>query len=154
MEHIVKEMTQYIEDFVIKPHPVFNNMSVCPFAKKALLKNKIQFEIYDFNDGLKDSFLSIIRNFIDQNIFELLMFIGPNDIDIVKLHNFTKQLEGVFAEVEVFDGHPQDDFNVAGLYTHREPYPNIVVQKKSLLNKARNLLKKTRYFDKWNKIIP
>ena len=42
---IVRELTQYIIDFVEQPQPKLGNLPVCPFARKARLENRIRFEV-------------------------------------------------------------------------------------------------------------
>ena len=34
---------QWIDDFVTKPNPVFGDLPPCPFARKAMLENKVKF---------------------------------------------------------------------------------------------------------------
>ena len=42
---IVRELIQYIVDFVEQPHPKLGNLPVCPFARRARLENRIRFEV-------------------------------------------------------------------------------------------------------------
>ena len=34
---------QWIDDFVTKPNPVFGDLPPCPFARKAIVENKVKF---------------------------------------------------------------------------------------------------------------
>jgi hypothetical protein len=53
----------------------------------------------------------------------------------------------ILPEFEAFTGHPFDEHCIKGEYTRREPYPNLQFNRKSLLDEATNILKKTKYYD-------
>ena len=38
-----QQVKDWIEDFVTKPNPVFGDLPPCPFARKAMLENKVKF---------------------------------------------------------------------------------------------------------------
>ena len=37
------KIQQWINDFVTKPNAVFGNLPPCPFARKAIVENKVEF---------------------------------------------------------------------------------------------------------------
>jgi hypothetical protein len=45
--------------------------------------------------------------------------------------------------------HPDDSFNIDGLYTRREPYPNIQLLRLDLGVRGAESLKSTGYYDRW-----
>ena len=45
--------------------------------------------------------------------------------------------------------HPVDPFNIDGLYTRREPYPNIQLLRLDVGVRAAESLKNTGYYDRW-----
>jgi hypothetical protein len=45
--------------------------------------------------------------------------------------------------------HPVDPFNIDGLYTRREPYPNIQLLRLDVGVRAAENLKNTGYYDRW-----
>jgi hypothetical protein len=51
--------------------------------------------------------------------------------------------------LEGFGGHPQDDFQIQGLYTRRGPWPNFQIIKRSLAKKASQSLWSTGYYRNW-----
>jgi hypothetical protein len=49
----------------------------------------------------------------------------------------------------VLGAHPEDPFNIDGLYTRREPYPNIQLLRLDAGVRAHESLKNTGYYDRW-----
>ena len=58
---IVRELSQYIIDFVERPHPKLGNLPVCPFARKARLENRIQFEVLELT---REGILALVPLFM------------------------------------------------------------------------------------------
>jgi hypothetical protein len=46
-------------------------------------------------------------------------------------------------------GHPEDPFNIDGLYTRREPYPNIQLIGLDVGERAHQSIKNSGYYDRW-----
>lgn len=136
---------KYIQDFVEKPHPVFNNLSVCPFARKARLEGRIRIEVCDLSQDV----LSICRSFSPTD-HDIMIVMHPDKTGVDK-----DDLELLAALVstelgyEVFTGHPEHDFRIGDLYTRREPYPNLQLVAPGLLAAAVAGLKKTGYYANW-----
>ena len=49
--------------------------------------------------------------------------------------------------------HPDDDFNIEGLYTRRTPHPAISLMRFDIGERAYKSLLKSRYYDKWTGVI-
>ncbi len=135
----IEVFKQYIKDFIEKPHEVFGNLPVCPFAHSA----KINFLVFD--NITKAEVLEHHKN----NDKEMLIIIIKN-MDVIDLNCLAKEVSIELKDCFVFGGHPIDDFNINGLYTRRDPYLNIQIIKKARLLEARNSLKKS-YYKNWNK---
>lgn len=144
---IIKELTEYLENFVEKPHPCFNNLPICPFVRKARLDNEIWFHL-----GFQSTeIIEKIHEFIKQDKKKILWIINPDkNYSLKETYEFIDNIQSQVKEldVELFGGHPEDPFKIGDLYTRREPYPNFVVQSKKTLEEARNSLKKTNYYNK------
>lgn len=143
-ELILKEMTDHLINFVEKPHPAFANLPPCPFAKKARLQNKIKFIIFDFTNGLTEDLSKLLQ--LDPN-YEIIWVINPNkNMPVDALYKLIDDINAVNPVLEAFGGHPEDPYEMAGVKTRQEPYPNFVLQSKEILDKARWKLKHTKYY--------
>lgn len=135
-------------NFVEKPNPAFSNLPVCPFAKQARKSGKI--ECFVHNLSVCKEIEDRIAAFVAQDHHETLWLIQPNQeissVDTDKVSDALSEKYG--PELMFFSGHPESEFQMGGIYTRREPYPNIIVQKTSVLAHKELKLKNTRYYDK------
>src|SRR5262249_52207889 len=46
-------------------------------------------------------------------------------------------------------GHPDDPFNIDGLHTRQEPYPNIQLTRLDIGERAHQSIKNSGYYDRW-----
>lgn len=140
MDHLI--------NFVEKPSETFANLPVCPFAKQARTFGKIQCFVHSL--VLTRAIDEQIELFKGQDHYETLWLIHPNCIiNSQETDAISDDLARRYGpELQFFSGHPQSNFQMYGIYTRREPYPNIIVQKTSLLNRKERLLQNTRYYDK------
>lgn len=146
---VIQEFVDHIINFVEKPK--LNGLPVCPFAKKARVKNLILFHVMPLT---YDSTLSwIINN--HNTVHEVMIIINDNksNLSANDVENLAEQLNATLPSMglQAFWGHPQALFCVDGVFTRREPYPNIQVIKKSVVEKAEKLLQATDYYNKWSK---
>lgn len=140
MDAIIQEFILYIENYIEKPNKIFKNLPVCPFAKK--FKSKVKFLVIDLD-------LEKIRELIsvfDYNYIIYTIIHSSKEFDINLLKSVTSQLEKDHPLFEIFYGHPNDDFNINGEFTRRDPYPNIQIVVKSEIEKFRKKLENTQYY--------
>ena len=71
---IVRELSQYIIAFVEQPHAKLGNMPVCPFARKARLENRVQFEVRELT---YEGVLALVPSFRARPEFDLMICIHP-----------------------------------------------------------------------------
>lgn len=153
---IIESTLRWMTEFVELPHPVFSDLPICPFAKKARLANQILFKIERFSaltEFDRDSaIMKSIYEFYNSE-FEIMVVINPEKTAISapetkelidKLNNQISEL-GLLA----FHIHPEEDFNIDGLHTRRMPYPGFTVQVNSKLKPASDALEKTEYYKNW-----
>jgi len=143
---IIAKTIQHIIDFVEKPHPVFGGMPVCPFAKKARLGNKIRFEVLAFETV--EDLIPLVSSFTREH--ELMQVLHPGKIECCKLYDLAGELNESITKngLQVFCGHPEDTFNIAGVYTRREPYPTLQVIWQDVAKAAEDKLSE-RYYKNW-----
>jgi hypothetical protein len=136
-EIVVAETVDYLTEFLEKPHPLFGNLPICPFSKKYRLSH-VKWVIGSLN-------FDYIINYPFGDHF-LLWFIDPTGIDIECVRELECKLSETLPDCVVLSGHPQDKFELHGLATRREPYPNIQLFKKSVLRVFQDKLLKTQYY--------
>src|SRR5262249_44697439 len=123
---IVRELTQYIIDFVERPQPKLGNLPVCPFARKARLENRIRFEVHELT---RRAVLDLVPLLEAEPELHMVIFIHPNKegISAGEIRRLVDALNETLPakNLMVLGPHPEDPLNIDGLYTRREPYPNI-----------------------------
>lgn len=159
-EEVVGEISAYILDFIAVPNPVFGGLPVCPFAAKALRDKRIDFQVAPFSgaDIAADSdTMNKLRRFQDSDDFDILMFVHPerDGMSIEKLAAIIVIAQNrIGNEVKLFGGHPADDFNIGGVYTRRDPFPNFQAVKTSLLAQAEQKIAGTNYYKNFGAAKP
>lgn len=153
---ILEQMLDYIQQTIEVPHPTFGNMPICPFARQARLADKFLYKICAFSNSdlhSNSELVTFIQNFGQQAQYELLLVIHPEPeaLDLGVMHRFTENLNRQIAAFDLiaFDGHPQDDFNVQGVYTRQAPYIHFTVQPQHRVKQASDRLRHTSYYQNW-----
>lgn len=155
-ERVIAEMMGYFQEFVEVPHPVFGNLPVCPFARKARLDNAIMFRVYPFADRDVTSdagFMEIVTTFAGDDAHEILIVAHPDaeKLSVADMTLFVDALNPKLAPHDLvgFGGHPQDPFNIQGVYTRRSPYPHLSIQSTPYLKQITQSLRNTDYYRNW-----
>ncbi len=153
---ILESTLRWMTEFVESPHPVFSDLPVCPFTKKARLANQILFKIERFSaltEFDRDSaIMRSIHEFYNSD-FEILAVINPEKtaISAPQTKELIEKLNDRISKLGLlaFHTHPEEDFNINGLHTRRAPYPGFTVQVNSKLKPASDSLQKTEYYNNW-----
>jgi hypothetical protein len=154
---VINEMIKYMTTVLEQPNPAFEGLPVCPFAQKYRLQNLIQFHVHPFSfDDLSNNsaLIDVIKTFKARSQYEVLFVIHPDRqaLRIEQLQSLMLGLNEYLKELELvaYGGHPDDSFNINGVYTRREPYINFTVQTPDKLKWASQLLEKTSYYKNWS----
>ena len=154
---VIGKMVKYMTTVLEQPNPAFGGLPVCPFAQKYRLQNLIQFHVHPFapSDLSETSALmDVIKTFKTRSQYEVLFVIHPDRqaLNIEQLQSliasFNQSLQSL--GLVAYGGHPDDSFNINGVYTRREPYINFTVQTPDKLKWASQLLEKTPYYYNWS----
>lgn len=151
---IIKEVTDYIVNYIEKPSPAFGGFPVCPFAKKHRLAGEINFVVLDFSlsESIDPRITKLVEGFLAQTHYKSLFVIHPDkNLDQVALTEFCDKLQSVVkpSGLMLFRGHPQDPFKIGDEYTRREPYPGFQLLHEALILETRAKLKPA-YFKNWS----
>jgi len=153
---IIQQMATYLEQEIEKAHPVFGGMPICPFSRKARIANKIWYEVYEFAIADLDTdsnLMQLIQTYSQDSHHEVLLIIHPSPqrLSLQETHDFVEQLNVAISPYNLlaFDGHPQDDFNIHGVYTRKAPYIHLTIQNKHKIKQASDALMQTTYYKLW-----
>ena len=154
---MIATMVQYLETVLEQPHPAFGGLPICPFSKKARLQNKIFYKVLALEmDQLHEGseLRQAIAAFHKSQQHEVLLFISPDEqaLTVEQVQVLVEQLNDRLAPLGLtaFGGHPQDPFNVQGVYTRREPFINLTIQALTVLQAASGQLARTSYYQNWS----
>ncbi len=155
---VIAAMTQYLQDVLEQPHPVFGDLPLCPFAKQARLQSKIDFQVQRFQlddlASLSSPLMSIIQQFAQTHQHDVLLVIHPDPQTMISLDRFQHGVDCLNTHLQplnltVFGGHPADPFHIQGVRTRQDPYLNLAIQSIEKLRLASARLATTRYYENW-----
>lgn len=151
---IIKEVTDYIVNYIERPSDVFGGFPVCPFSKKHRLAGEINFVVLDFSlaDDIDPRVTSLVQQFLEQTHHKSLFVIHPDKtLDQNALARFCNTLQAALHPLGLllFRGHPKDTFKVGDQYTRREPYPGFQLLHQTLITQTRAKLNPA-YFKNWS----
>ena len=98
-------------------------------------------------DEIDDRIVNVVDSYFSD--YQKLIIIAHPDQHIchIKLNRLGDLYEKRFPDLIVFRSHPLNEFQVDGLYTRREPYPNLQFVTKQHLAEARARLS-SKYYSK------
>ena len=145
MSQKIEQITDWIQQFIEKEHPLFTNMPTCPFAKKARKNQTIKYQIVQLRQI--ETYLNLIESFKhDKN--EGLLLVEQDQITNREIEDITDLLTEMHRQdLQLFAFHPQSQFEMQGLYTRQMPHPSIIMHKHTDINKKETVLKKTKYYN-------
>ncbi|MFY7802386.1 MAG: hypothetical protein ACOVQ7_03070 [Limnoraphis robusta] len=156
-DKIIQRTIEYMMDFLEQPHPIFGGLPVFPFTRKARLSNQILYKVdrFDVNSSLNfdSSFIQTIQEFNQSQQYEVLLVLHPEQEALTpeQTQQFINRLNPIISSwgLIAFGGHPDEFFNIQGVYTRRLPYINLTVQAQDLLTNATETLLQTKYYHNW-----
>lgn len=128
-----------IEDWINRikqPREELGGMSVCPFAKSTDYKI-IETDGSDINPPPWD--------------FELIIYKLPDLYTIEELNDIAAEYNNLYAEMVFLPDHKNKQTFINGVQTNNGTYNFILCQWRDNLETARSKLKKTNYYDFWDK---
>jgi len=156
---IVEEIMQWSTDALEKPSPYFNNLPPCPYARKALLRNKVSI-VFKHEDSYQVLY-SCMSQYDDT--FDLIIIVDLcNNKTSDQFHEYFDDLnevisQGMFIDKDIWvmGFHPDDepsDFveDIEFDYEIDTEYCMIFVQRLSKLQEAADKLDKRGYYDSYD----
>jgi hypothetical protein len=122
----------------------------CPFAKQAVLQDKIE---YVWCDGLQDLNI-LLTGLADQGLAKDVLAVGmdpraitPLDLSLIIKHANDRWLMPV--GLVALEDHPDDVEIVAGENMNQGTWAIVLIQSIEKLNSASDILRKQGYYDRW-----
>lgn len=155
MDVSIQSMLKYIDNYVEKPSIVSNGMPLCPFARKSRISERLYFDVFEFSLQDQKEIQQRISLFNEED-FDVYILLHPkvNGISVADLYVLCDEMGKLLPTFQVFTGHPEDDFRVKNTLTRQDPYPNLQFIPKTLLEKSRAILRKTKYYSELPKEKP
>jgi hypothetical protein len=145
-----QDLSDWIINFLDVPQKNLNDIAPCPFAKAALLNNKIRFVLG--SESVVQDMLMLNANW--DNKYEGVVLIYPSDINVEKfaqsvdyVNEYYYQHSGLLA----LEDHPQVKENIAGLHFNNHKYAIVIIQQAEKLRKASQMLSIRGYYKNWTK---
>ena len=147
----------WIENFLNIPSPVLNNLPPCPFAKQALLQNKIVVrEITPLpNITMQNYFIAEMENYTyhwPKKKEVVVLGCSPTLITADELEEAVVTATDRFLETRGFialEDHPDHVESVDTLVFNQGDYALVLLQEADKLQKARKILQKQDYYKNW-----
>ena len=148
LETAKKDLSNWIVNFLDIPQAVLNNIAPCPFAKTALVNNKIRFVVG--SDSVVQDMLMLNAQWDAE--YEGVVLIYPKDIDAEKFVTSVAEVNEKYyrhSGLLALEDHPQIPETIAGLRFNNHKYAIVIIQKAEKLSKASEILSKRGYYKNW-----
>jgi hypothetical protein len=148
---IIRDFTDYIVTFVEEARPEFGNLPICPFARRARLEGRMRIEVSALGAQV---IAARVDCFDDEPRLDLLILVHPvrDTPSCPEVYGIAQELNRSLParNLLALAGHPADPFNIDGLHTRREPYPNIQILRVDVAERAYKSLEKSAYYERWS----
>ena len=148
-KRLAQKIETYITDFLRTPHPRLGNMPICPYAKQYLSQTVILVPNKGITETLKE--WSVLW---DPAVHKVVVLGFPTGT--LKTHTTERLCDKLQSTVwerdcTVLLNHPHNPYPVANVYTGFDEGVLVILQRTSLLDKARASLHKNHpeYYANW-----
>jgi hypothetical protein len=143
------KISDWIINFLDVPQETLNNIAPCPYAKHALLGNKIKFVAG--GENIIDDMLYFHYRW-DHN-YDGVVIVYPKNIDVERFVNSVAEVNTgyyPYSGLLALEDHPQIDETIAGINFNNGDYALIIVQPAVKLQKAMKILQTKGYYKNWS----
>lgn len=139
----------WIDEFVTQPNSDLNNFPPCPYAKQAILDNKV---VYDLANVDIDLFLIKKAELWNEDVDVCVIFVpGVSSQELSKLVEGINKRYLMGNNFVALEDHPDDEENINGVIMNNGKYPIVLMQRLSKIQMFSGILKKKGYYDVWTK---
>ena len=147
-----QKIQNWINNFVSQPNAVFGNLPPCPFARKAIVDNKVEFqEMIGTTDYA--TLYQTVFNFEWDNKDVLCMILPPNHFSSQQTVNIAHDLNSYFMrrDIVILEDHPAIKESVKGVTLNNGEFILFLAQSLSKLNHFSRVLESGPYYKNWSK---
>ena len=147
-----QKIKNWINKFITKPNPVFGDLPPCPFARKAIMDDKVEFvELPGTADWR--TLYQMIWNFDFNNKDVLCMIAEPDHFTAEETMGIARELNERFMprDVVILEDHPDIAEKVKHVTLNNGEYTLFLAQGLSKLNRHAKMLESGPYYKNWSK---
>lgn len=147
---IKEQLTNWMQDFVEKPHPGLGNWPPCPFARQARINNTIEIRFSEPELLAFDVYKSLAT--LDQGKEVVVICWDHNLVGVVFVQELVTALnrELMPKNYVILEDHPHSPEWVNGVYMNFGVCGLFVIQKLDKLNQAAEQLANKGYYQHWD----
>lgn len=147
-EFIIKQLNEWMVEFLEKPDPLLGNWPPCPYARQARINNKIDIRFSDVDNLVKDVTSSLSA--LEEKDVVIICF-DHNKIEPKELQYIVKKLNAYLLpnNYVILEDHPYAVEFVNGLLMNFNYCGLLLIQKADKLKEASEQLKSKGYYDVW-----
>lgn len=150
VEQLKEDISKWITDWVSVHNDQLGHVP-CPFAKQALLNNKISYATINDTTSLESLIKLYAMNGIPSEVFIIGM--SKDFISSENLSSLTKYVNKHIlmpANLVALEDHPDDAEVINGVKMNQGTWALLLIQSIDKINQASEILKRQGYYDNWS----
>lgn len=148
-EELINDVSDWIMNWVSVPNKNLGAVP-CPFARNALITNKIHWVLCDHAEHLSNTLYSIMELGLPKEV--VVLGCSKDKVSPWQLSTLTWEANSKWlmpAGLVALEDHPNDPEIVAGEKMNQGKWALILLQETAKLNAASEMLKRQGYYDSW-----
>jgi len=145
LDEVKKDIATWIIDTLSTDNPAFNGMPPCPFAKKALLTDRIEVIVVD-----NDTDFKLTKGILSEGNDVVAYVFDPTTVTPAGLTNIAVSLNNKSPELIFLEDHPDETEQVQDFVCNQGKYACIFGAVRDGVLEAREYLKTTDYYNNWD----
>ena len=147
-----QKIRKWISKFITKPNPVFGDLPPCPFARKAMLEDKVEFVELPRTADWRTIYQHI-WNFDFDSKDVLCIIAEPDHFTDTQTVSIADELNSRFMphDVVILEDHPDISEKVKHVKLNNGEYILFLAQSLSKLNRFSKMLESGPYYKNWSK---
>lgn len=137
----------WAEEVLSVPNDLLNSLPICPFARSAILENRVKFiRTHDYVTDIDNTLQSW-----DDSVHALL-FVCDDDVDPIKFAEDVKNLNKKFLpnDLVLLEDHVDIEEPFHGIKFNNGKYNIVIVQRLHSINEASRSLERNGYYINWS----
>ena len=148
-EQFKEDIKAWVFDWVSQHNEALGHIP-CPFAKQAILQDKIEYAWCDAAADLNITLVGVAEQGLHNEVLAIGMDpdnISPDDLRMITKHANNKWLMPV--GLVALEDHPHDPEIIAGEQMNQGTWAVLLLQSLEKLNTASSMLAKQGYYERW-----